>query len=155
MKYIIFLILACFLSVPVEADFSGNWTPLSWTGTMYVPKIHGAGKTLLAYEDIDYNPFQWQSITLITVTTNWRITNQYYTVGKNITWSFNPVFQSGHALYKNMNSLITSWFIQESSGVFTQIQLLQNTYTTTGTGVIIPQQSIRARKYYKVNYSNK
>lgn len=139
----------------VSADFSWNWTQITDEKTL--EKIHGAGKVAYVYEDIIYNTFLWNRITLISNTStldgNFSGFTQYYTVWTNPNGAQNPVFALGHTLYLGSGSYITSGFIQEKPGMKTQVQLLENNYIVTSTGLTVPKQDTRARKYYIVDFN--
>lgn len=121
------------------SDFSSTSTIVDWEKTF--EKVHWENRILYVHEDYVVNPFSWSSI----------VRNQT----NNSTTSYsvdNRIFNSSHPKYKN-NWATMQWWTDHWDGTQTMIKYLENTYTRDGSNILMPNQSVTVRKYYKVDFN--
>ncbi len=140
---IISLSIALILSTNLAYwNFWSTSTFVNWEKTF--DKVHWEDKVLYVHEDYVLNPYSWSNITRNQVN---NVTNSYTVDGRR--------FNSSHPKYKNNWDLHQSW-TDHWDGTKTMIQYLENTYTRDSNNILMPNQQVNVRKYYKVdfNYDN-
>lgn len=146
-KIVFFLILFMFF---FQWNIYWNWnSPTFINSETTFQKIHGTSRVLNTYEDYFINPFQASTIVRNTTTTTNRITWTTTTTLQNYTVD-NVVFNNRHPLYYTKWTKM-NWVLQ-SPWILTQIEYLQDSFTFD-EGIIMPNQNVKVRKYYKVSFN--
>ncbi len=137
-------ILTFIISFFIFQNFTFSWFESSSSiidSEKEFSKIHWEKNVLYVHEDYVINPFSWSNI--VRNQTN-RVTTSY-----SVDWR---IFNSTHPKYQSNSNIYENWK-QEEPWIYTMIRLLENTYTRDSSNILMPNQQVTVRKYYKVDFN--